>query len=178
MPIKEIIKRNGKKVTFDQTKITNAIFKAAQAVGGSDYQLAIKLSNEVVRILEKTFKNRTPHVEDVQDIVEIVLIENGHAKTAKAYILYRQRRKEIREAKALLGVTDELKLPLNAVKVLANRNHSPTIPKSSQSHSQSRQKIQTRHQKNRRKILPNDDQPRIHTQLPHLNERRTRTRTT
>ncbi|MHA1409158.1 MAG: LAGLIDADG family homing endonuclease [Candidatus Odinarchaeia archaeon] len=121
MPIKKIIKRDGREVPFDQTKITNAIFKAAQAVGGTDYELAKKLSDQVVEILEKKFKNRTPAVEDVQDIVEIVLIENGHAKTAKAYILYRQRRKELREAKALLGVKDELKLPLNAVKVLANR---------------------------------------------------------
>ncbi|MHA1754975.1 MAG: ATP cone domain-containing protein, partial [Candidatus Odinarchaeia archaeon] len=119
--MKKIIKRDGREVPFDQTKITNAIFKAAQAVGGKDYELAKKLSDKVVEILEKKFKKRIPHVEDVQDIVEVVLIENGHAKTAKAYILYRQKRKEIREAKALLGVKDELKLPLNAIKVLANR---------------------------------------------------------
>ncbi|MEM2109434.1 MAG: vitamin B12-dependent ribonucleotide reductase [Candidatus Odinarchaeota archaeon] len=121
MPISKIIKRDGREVPFDQSKITNAIFKALQAVGEGDYSLAQKLSDKVVEILEKSFKTRTPHVEDVQDIVELVLIEEGQAKTAKAYILYRQKRKELREAKMLLGVTDELKLPLNAVKVLANR---------------------------------------------------------
>ncbi len=121
MPITKIIKRDGREVPFDQSKITNAIFKAMQAVGEGDYLLAQKLSDKVVEILEKSFKTRIPHVEDVQDIVELVLIEEGQAKTAKAYILYRQKRKELREAKMLLGVTDELKLPLNAVKVLANR---------------------------------------------------------
>ncbi len=121
MPISKIIKRDGREVPFDQSKITNAIFKALQAVGEGDYQIAQKLSDKVVEILEKSFKTRIPHVEDVQDIVELVLIEEGQAKTAKAYILYRQKRKELREAKMLLGVTDELKLPLNAVKVLANR---------------------------------------------------------
>ncbi|WEU40208.1 MAG: vitamin B12-dependent ribonucleotide reductase [Candidatus Odinarchaeum yellowstonii] len=121
MPITKIIKRDGREVPFDQSKITNAIFKAMQAVGEGDYLLAQRLSDKVVEILEKSFKTRIPHVEDVQDIVELVLIEEGQAKTAKAYILYRQKRKELREAKMLLGVTDELKLPLNAVKVLANR---------------------------------------------------------
>ncbi len=62
-----------------------------------------------------------PSVEQVQDIVEKTLIENGHARTAKAYILYRQKRAEIRRMKALLGVTDELKLPLNAIVVLERR---------------------------------------------------------
>ncbi len=66
-------------------------------------------------------KDTIPTVEEVQDIVERVLIKEGHAKTAKAYILWRQKRKEIREAKALYGISDELKLSVNSVKVLERR---------------------------------------------------------
>ncbi|MHA1238018.1 MAG: adenosylcobalamin-dependent ribonucleoside-diphosphate reductase [Candidatus Odinarchaeia archaeon] len=120
--IKKIIKRDGRIVDFDKNKITEAIYKAAVAVGGRDRKRAERLSDLVVKELEKRFGDkRIPHVEDVQDIVEYILIEEGHATTAKAYILYRQKRKEIREAKALLGVKDELKLSLNAVRLLEKR---------------------------------------------------------
>ncbi|MFX1486589.1 MAG: ribonucleotide reductase N-terminal alpha domain-containing protein [Promethearchaeota archaeon] len=122
LKVKKIIKRDGRIVDFDPDKIANAIFKAAQALGGKDRSIAVKLADQVVSIVEQKFGARkVPTVEDVQDVVETVLIEGGHAKTAKAYILYRQKRKELREAKALLGVYDDLKLSLNAVKVLAAR---------------------------------------------------------
>lgn len=89
--IKTIIKRNGTYVPFDKEKIVNAIFKAAQAVGGSDKNTARKIADEVVEcLLEK--KIHIPTVEQIQDIVEKRLIENGHAKTAKTYILYRNER--------------------------------------------------------------------------------------
>lgn len=102
--ISRIKKRDERIVLFDQERITNAIFKAAQAVGGSDKKLAKKLSDEVVDTLEKKFgADIVPTVEQIQDIVEKVLIENGHAKTAKAYILYREQRKKVREIKALLS---------------------------------------------------------------------------
>jgi ribonucleoside-diphosphate reductase alpha chain len=121
MAIKRIRKRDGRVVDFEQEKITNAIFKAARAVGGEDYELAKKLSDQVVKRLEEKFVRKIPSVEDVQDIVEKVLIENGHAKTAKAYILYRKKREKVREAKKILGVRDELKLPVNTIKVLKAR---------------------------------------------------------
>ncbi len=126
MAIKEIRKRDGKLVPFDKTKITDAIFKAATAVGGRDRELAEKLADRVVEILNKEFKGyRIPSVEDVQDVVEKVLIENGRAKTAKAYIIYRQERTKVREEarKILDGRFTRMykQLSLNSLRVLAGR---------------------------------------------------------
>jgi ribonucleoside-diphosphate reductase alpha chain len=122
MTISKIKKRDGRIVDFEPEKITNAIFKAAQAVGGKDRTIAEKLSKQVVELLEKQLKpGEIPTVEQVQDLVEKVLVENGHYKTAKAYILYRQKRAEARRIKAMLGVEDELKLPTNALLILAAR---------------------------------------------------------
>jgi ribonucleoside-diphosphate reductase alpha chain len=120
--MKKIKKRDGRIVDFDSNKIAEAIWKAAKAIGGKDRALSVKLAEQVVETLEKQLKpDEIPSVEQVQDIVEKTLIENGHARTAKAYILYRQKRAEIRKMKALLDVTDELKLPLNAIIVLERR---------------------------------------------------------
>jgi len=120
--IKKIRKRDGRIVDFDQSKIAEAIWKAAKAIGGKDRQLASKLAAEVVRRLEKQLKPaEIPTVEQVQDLVEITLIEKGQARIAKAYILYRQKRTEIRKAKTMLGIVDELKLPLNSILVLERR---------------------------------------------------------
>lgn len=121
MVIKKIKKRDGRIVDFEKDKITNAIFKAAKAVGGEDIELAKQLTEKVVQQLEEKFPKEIPSVEDIQDIVEKVLIENGHAATAKAYIIYRKEREESRKAKEMLGVRDELKLPVNTIKVLKAR---------------------------------------------------------
>ncbi len=99
--IKTIVKRDGREVPFDIGRIQKAIFKAAQAVGGSDQVTAWRLAIQVYDHLVKEGRTR-PGVEEVQDAVEKILIENGHAKTAKAYILYRDKRTQIRNAKALL----------------------------------------------------------------------------
>ncbi|MBW2996452.1 ribonucleoside triphosphate reductase [Candidatus Woesearchaeota archaeon] len=96
----KIRKRGGGVVKFDASKITNAIFKAAEVVGGHDKKEADRLSSKVVELVNSKFKGKIPGVEDVQDVVEKVLIEEGHAKTAKAYILYRAQHKKIREAKS------------------------------------------------------------------------------
>jgi ribonucleoside-diphosphate reductase alpha chain len=120
--IRKIRKRDGRIVDFNPQKIADAIWKAARALGGRDRALSVKLAEEVVEALKKQLKpGEIPTVEQVQDLVEKTLIERGHARTAKAYILYRQKRAEIRKAKALLGVVDELKLPLNAILVLERR---------------------------------------------------------
>ncbi len=104
-----IIKRDGRKVPFNVEKIANAIFKAAQAVGGTDYQEAISAAEEVCRLCEEAYGNDVPSVEQVQDLVEKVLIERGHAQTAKAYILYRYERTRAREMKTnLMNVLNEL----------------------------------------------------------------------
>ncbi|KPJ65586.1 MAG: anaerobic ribonucleoside-triphosphate reductase [Syntrophobacter sp. DG_60] len=99
--IKNIIKRDGREVLFDVSRIQKAIFKAAQAVGGSDQMTAWRLAIQVYDYLKET-ENLKPTVEEVQDVVEKVLIKNGHAKTAKAYILYRDKRTQVRTAKAVL----------------------------------------------------------------------------
>ena len=98
--ITQIRKRDGRIVDFNQEKITEAIWKAAQAVGGRDRNLAKRLSNQVVQLLVERFAGEIPGVEDIQDIVEKVLIENGHARTAKAYILYRKQRENLRKIKS------------------------------------------------------------------------------
>ncbi|MDD5017336.1 MAG: ribonucleoside triphosphate reductase [Eubacteriales bacterium] len=103
-----ILKRSGQKETFQPQKITDAIFKAAKAVGGDDLKKAERLTRQVVDIAHIRFGDRCPEVEDIQDIVERVLIKNGHAKTAKAYILYREKRKSAREANALIGATIDM----------------------------------------------------------------------
>ncbi len=99
--ITHIVKRDGRVVPFDKQKITNAIYKAAASVGGHNRALSEKLADEVVRVLNQCFvPPDMPTVEEIQDIVEKVLIENGHAKTAKAYILYREYRRRERERRA------------------------------------------------------------------------------
>lgn len=103
--ILKIRKRDGTVDEFMPEKITRAIFKAARACGGEDYAKAEYLCQQVIDILSREFQGKIPHVEEIQDIVEKVLIENGHAKTAKAYILYREKRNASRETNALIGAT-------------------------------------------------------------------------
>ncbi|MCQ2547707.1 MAG: anaerobic ribonucleoside triphosphate reductase [Clostridia bacterium] len=95
--IKEIIKRDGRKVPFDDTKIATAILKAANVLGGNDEEMANYLAKQVSIYLTEICHNTVPTVEQIQDAVEKVLIENGHARTAKEYILYRAERTRIRE---------------------------------------------------------------------------------
>lgn len=101
--IKRIRKRDGKIAPFDKEKITEAIWKAAQAVGGKDRKAAERLSSKAVTVLEFQFgKKEVPTVEEIQDIVERTLIKSGRAKTAKEYILYRQHKAKIRDTKRVM----------------------------------------------------------------------------
>ncbi len=118
--IEKIKKRDGRMVDFDSSKIANAVFKAFIATKSKDGKRAEGIAKEVVELLEKKITG-IPGVEDVQDTVEEVLIKNGYAGVAKAYILYREKRSQIRKAKEFLGVKDELKLSVNAVRVLKRR---------------------------------------------------------
>jgi anaerobic ribonucleoside-triphosphate reductase len=97
MPLSKIQKRNGAIVDFDLQKISDALFSAAKSVGGHDRKMSQNLSEKVGVVLETKYPDAIPTVEQVQDIVEKVLIEEGHAATAKAYILYREKKSEIRE---------------------------------------------------------------------------------
>ncbi len=95
--ITTITKRDGRSVPFNPEKIANAIFRAAQAAGGSDYNESLQLAGEVCDYVENVLKLAEPTVEQVQDAVEKVLIENGHSKTSKQYILHRAERTRVRE---------------------------------------------------------------------------------
>lgn len=95
--ITKIIKRDGRKVPFNVEKIAKAIYKSANSVGGHDYETAEDLAEKVCQYLERNITSTCPTVEDVQDAVEKVLIEEGHAATAKSYILYRADRTRKRE---------------------------------------------------------------------------------
>jgi ribonucleoside-diphosphate reductase alpha chain len=136
---RSIRKRNGQIAPFKIEKITNAIYKASVAVGEPNWKLAENFGREVVKRLEKkiyrsnrsnrtyrTYRTYIPTVEEVQDVVEQVLIEKVHPKIAKAYILYRQHRAEIRqEKKQILNKTEvdevDKKFDINALRVLASR---------------------------------------------------------
>ncbi len=98
-----IRKRDGRLVAFEEENIVSAIRKTVRAVGGTDMAQVAGIGRQVVGILEVIYKDgRIPTVENVQDLVEKILIENGHAKTAKAYILYRQQHASLRETKAFI----------------------------------------------------------------------------
>jgi anaerobic ribonucleoside-triphosphate reductase len=105
--MKFVRKRDGRLEPFDQERIINAIWKAAKAVGGKDKDLAKKLSDQVAVELKRRFgDDGVATVEEIQDLVEKMLIENGHARTAKAYILYRKQHQDQRELAALLSDAD------------------------------------------------------------------------
>jgi ribonucleoside-triphosphate reductase len=108
--VTKIIKRDGRKVAFNIDKISKAIFKAAIEVGGSDYTIAEDLAQKICEYLEHNLDNKIPTVEQVQDATEKILIEEGHAATAKAYILYRAERTKLREMKSELMKTMKIQL--------------------------------------------------------------------
>jgi len=107
--ITKVQKRDGTIVEFDQTRIKDAIFKALTATAQGDGNRAEKLSDRVVQILNRRFKKgEVPQVEQIQDIVEEVLILEGLVEAAKAYILYREQRRRIREAVAVVDESTEM----------------------------------------------------------------------
>lgn len=95
--IQTIVKRDGRTTDFEVQKIADAIFKAAQVLGGKDYDMSLYLARQVELYLLEKCHNTRPTVEQVQDAVEKILIENGHARTAKEYILYRAERTRVRD---------------------------------------------------------------------------------
>lgn len=109
--ITQIKKRDGRLAPFNIEKIATAIYKSAQSVGGSDYNTSLDLAYKVTNEINKNdqFINQIPTVEQIQDVVEKILIENGHAKTAKNYILYRADRTRIREMNtSLMKIYEDL----------------------------------------------------------------------
>lgn len=116
----KVMKRDGSIVNFDRKKITLAIYKAMKATNIENYNEAERLTDLVIKRLEEQ-NIEVPKVEEIQDIVEEVLMLEGYTNVAKAYILYREKRKIIRELKKAYGVKDDLKLSINAIKVLESR---------------------------------------------------------
>jgi ribonucleoside-diphosphate reductase alpha chain len=119
-----VIKRDGSSVPFDKKKIAMAIFKAMLSVKIGSMEEANKLADYVAQDLEMS--SEVPTVELIQDTVENVLMTRkindvSYIAAAKAYILYREKRNTIRQEKEFIGVKDDLKLSLNAVKVLEAR---------------------------------------------------------
>ena len=103
MTINYIKKRDGSQVPFDESKIADAVNKAAEAVNGDQQKIGQEISREVVSYLKIFYKDgkTMPDVEQIQDLVEKVLIEKGYAEIAKAYILYREQRSKLRDTKKL-----------------------------------------------------------------------------
>lgn len=106
--VKQIIKRDGRIEDFNVDKIRDAIYKAALAAGGDNKVLATELALKVAQRLDDTYKDLAPTIEQIQDMVEKVLIDEQHAKTAVAYIRYREARKKARDTNALIAQTEEL----------------------------------------------------------------------
>lgn len=100
-----IQKRDSRVVPFDVNKIAQAIFRAASSQGGDDFAMSRQIASEVQEQINEQFGDTVPGVEQIQDIVERTLIERGHARTAKAYILYRHHRTSIRERNTRLMTT-------------------------------------------------------------------------
>jgi ribonucleoside-diphosphate reductase alpha chain len=117
-------KRDGSVVKFDPEKIRHAIFRAAFEVlqdKAKASPIAERLTGIVSRKLAVAYKGKLLQVETIQDTVEAVLMSEGYSRIARSYILYRERRSDLRLAKSVLGIKDDLKLPLNTMEVLKKR---------------------------------------------------------
>jgi len=123
-----IVKRDGREVLFEQDKITFAIFKAFRALGRPDRRVAKELSWQVMKSLHLARRKTPPNVEEIQDLVENVLLQNGHYDVAKAYIIYRYQHHNIRHTKELFSnidmVEDYLNLSDWRVRESANSSYS------------------------------------------------------
>lgn len=107
--IEYILKRDGRRAEFDISKIANAIYKAAEAVGGKNYDTSLELAGKVTEYIENELHLELPTVEQIQDAVEKILIDTGHSRTAKEFILYRSQRTKVREMNTrLMKVYEEL----------------------------------------------------------------------
>ncbi|MFB0564701.1 MAG: adenosylcobalamin-dependent ribonucleoside-diphosphate reductase [Candidatus Aminicenantaceae bacterium] len=121
---KKILKRDGSKAKFDSNKIKRAIFRAALEILGNEEEASHIAEITGKRVLERVaslYRDKIPGVEGIQDLVEEELMEAGQSSIARSYILYRQEHQDLRQAKVIYGVRDDLKLPLNTVLVLKKR---------------------------------------------------------
>ncbi|MEM3786882.1 MAG: ATP cone domain-containing protein, partial [Nitrososphaeria archaeon] len=126
--VKKVIKRDGRIVDFDASRIENAVKKAMNSVGKYNKESLKKVVQHVLKVIDEKFgeSETYPHVEEIQDIVELALVKYGLYEVAKAYILYRRERENIRKEKMILlekDYVDEVdkKLSLNAIRLIASR---------------------------------------------------------
>jgi len=122
----KIRKRDGRLVNFSKDRIAQAIFKAAREVGGQDYATSENIADDVISfMIREQGYDVIPEVEYVQDCVEKVLIEKGHARTAKAFILYRDKRTRFRETKSeLMDIVEDILIETSREN--ANIGNSPS----------------------------------------------------
>ena len=121
---KKIRKRDNSRVAFDRKKIERAIFRAALEALADEKKARYTAEVSTEKVLERVaevFKDTTPSVEEIQDIVEEILMQEGFSSVARSYILYREEHTDIRQVKVIYGVRDDLKLPLNTLVVLKKR---------------------------------------------------------
>lgn len=122
IPFKTVTKNSGDKQVFDPKKVAQSIWLAVEKVGGTDKERAELLSEEVLLHLINTFpQKKTLTTVEVGDAVEKILIEHGHAKVSKEFILYRENKKHTNKNKETLGVTDDIGLSYNTLYILKRR---------------------------------------------------------
>lgn len=114
-PPRSIIKRNGTRVPYERDRIATAIFKAAASLGGRDRGEAERLAAIVEQRLTQMYDDEAPTVEDIQDLVETVLLEEGHLRTSRAYISYRSRRAQRRESRADMAASTFNNIPYKKI---------------------------------------------------------------
>jgi len=120
--MKKVIKADGREENFTSEKIIQSIWFAASKVGGKDKNLSMTLGQEVMGILGKRYPNGEKiQTTEIGELVEKVLIEKGHAKTAKEFIRYRENKKHLRQDKESLGVVDDIGLSYNTLYILKSR---------------------------------------------------------
>lgn len=137
----QVIKLNNVLEPYDQAKVADAIFLAAQDVGGTDKHIAAQLAVLVTTYLSSQFgRHKQISTRDIGDAVERILIEQHHIKTAKAYILNRDKKREELEAKIRLGVIDDIGLPLNSLVVMKNKYLQVKKPVTSNQKSDKKEK--------------------------------------
>ncbi|HII68103.1 MAG TPA: adenosylcobalamin-dependent ribonucleoside-diphosphate reductase [Thermococcaceae archaeon] len=126
MAIEKVMKRDGRIVPFDESRIRWAIQRAMWEVGIRDEELLDKIVKDVVSRINELYEGQVPHIENIQDIVELELMRNGLFEVAKAYIIYRKKKAEIREEKRKILNKEKLdeidkRFSINALRVLASR---------------------------------------------------------
>jgi ribonucleoside-diphosphate reductase alpha chain len=121
---RKIRKRNGSLTKFDGEKIRNAVQKAAYETTQNKEQAGViseKITKLVLKRLSQEKNRKIPDIEHIQDVIETALMSEGYSHVARNYILYRQKRSDIRFAKSALDLRDDLKLSVNTMEVLKQR---------------------------------------------------------